>query len=191
MVNKNFCIWLTGRPGSGKTTITRELEGLLVQDGVDAVVLSMDQLRLFLTPQPKYTEEERETVYRALVLIALYIVKPCTKSVLIDATGNRRRFRELARERIPEFAEVYIKCAVEVARTRETSREASGVEKDLDRRAEKGELQGGFPGVTTPYEEPTDPKIELSSESLTPPGSGSRHHGLYSKKMAGLSRHRV
>jgi len=168
MGNANFCLWLTGLPGSGKTTIARELEELLTREGVSIVILAMDELRSFLTPNPKYTEEEREVVYRSLVLMAQFIVDYSPRSVLIDATGNRRRFRELARERIREFGEVYIKCAVEVSRAREKTREDSPVEKDLYRKAEKGKLRGAFPGVTAPYEEPVNPELEVSSDALTP-----------------------
>jgi len=164
----NFCLWLTGLPGSGKSAIARELEELLIQEGVRTVVLAMDELRTFLTPQPKYTEEEREIVYRALVLMAQLIVEHSPKTVIIDATGNRRHFRELARERVREFGEVHIKCPIEVCRARETSRENTLVEKDMYKKAAKGELSGGLPGVTAPYEEPANPEVAVPSETLTP-----------------------
>lgn len=164
----NFCLWLTGLPGSGKSTIRKELEELLTLEGVSIVPLALDELRTFLTPAPKYTEEEREIVYRALVLVAQTIVEQSPKSVIIDATGNRRHFRQLARERIREFGEVYIKCAIEVCKAREAGREDTPVEKGLYKKAEKGELKGALPGVTAPYEEPTDPEVVVSSDALTP-----------------------
>ena len=167
-MGNNFCLWLTGLPGSGKTTITQELEELLVKQGVNLVILSMDRMRLFLTPDPKYTEQEREIVYRALVMVAQLLMEHSAKSVIIDATGNRRHFRELARASISDFAEVYIKCDIEVAREREASRETPAVEKDLYRKAQQGKLGGGLPGLTTPYEEPAEPEIEVPSEALTP-----------------------
>jgi adenylylsulfate kinase len=164
----NFCLWLTGLPGSGKTTIARELEELLTRKGVSIVVLSMDEVRKFLTPAPEYSEEEREMAYRALVLIAQFLVEHSQKSVLIDATGNRRHFRNLARESVGEFAEVYVKCAIEVCKARENSRDHPLVEKNMYRKAQAGKLQGGLPGVTAPYEEPTAPEIEVPSDALTP-----------------------
>lgn len=164
----NFCLWLTGLPGSGKTTIAREVEELLTKEGVSTVVLAMDELRKFLTSDPKYTEEEREIVYRALVLLAQNIVEHSRKSVIMDATGNRRHFRNLARERIKEFAEVYVKCAIEVCKARESSRDHPLVEKNMYRKAQAGRLQGGLPGVTAPYEEPAAPEVEVSSDALTP-----------------------
>ena len=164
----NFCLWITGLPGSGKTTIARETEELLSREGVSTVVLAMDELRKFLTPEPKYTEEEREIVYRALVLMAQFLVEYGRKSIIIDATGNRRHFRDLARERIQEFAEVYVKCAIEVCKARERSRGNPLVEKNMYEKAQKGKLKGDLPGVTAPYEEPANPEIEVASDALTP-----------------------
>jgi adenylylsulfate kinase len=164
----NFCLWITGLPGSGKTTIAKEAEELLTRDGVSTVLLAMDELRKFLTPEPEYTDEKREIAYRALVLVAQFVVEHSQKSVLIDATGNRRHFRNLARERIPEFAEVYIKCAIEVCKARESSRENPLVEKNMYEKAQRGSLKGDLPGVTAPYEEPTAPEVEVPSDALTP-----------------------
>ena len=164
----NFCLWITGLPGSGKTTIAREAEELLTREGVSTAVLAMDELRKFLTPEPKYTDEEREIAYRALVLIAQFLVEHSQKSVIIDATGNRRHFRDLARKRISEFAEVYVKCAIEVCKARESSRENPLVEKNMYQKAQKGKLKGGLPGITAPYEEPKNPDMEIASDALTP-----------------------
>jgi adenylylsulfate kinase len=164
----NFCLWITGLPGSGKTTIAKEVEELLTKEGVSTVDLAMDELRKFLTPEPKYTGEEREIAYRALVLLAQFLMEHSRKSVLIDATGNRRHFRNLARERISEFAEVYVKCPIEVCKTRESSRDNPLVERNMYRKARTGRLQGGLPGMSAPYEEPTAPEIEVASDALKP-----------------------
>lgn len=164
----NFCLWITGLPGSGKTTIRKELEKLLRRKGLEPVVLSMDKLRKFLTPEPEYSEEEREIVYRSLVLIARYLFEHGRRIVVIDATGNRRRFRELARRYIPEFAEIYVKCPIEICRVRESGREEYLVQKGMYQKAEEGKLKGGLPGVTAPYEEPSDPEVVVPSDLLGP-----------------------
>jgi adenylylsulfate kinase len=64
-----FCLWITGKPGSGKTTIAEETEKRLRESGYDVLTLNLDELRKILTPQPRYTENERELVYRVLVLL--------------------------------------------------------------------------------------------------------------------------
>ncbi|MEJ2024396.1 MAG: adenylyl-sulfate kinase, partial [Deltaproteobacteria bacterium] len=131
----NFCLWLTGLPGSGKSTILSELSRMLSASGIEAVGLSLDRIRKVLTPQPKYTNEERALVYRSLVLMAQLLVEQGQKNVIIDATGNRREFRDLARRLIREFAEVYVKCPLSTCQARETSRRGQLVQKNLYKRA--------------------------------------------------------
>jgi adenylylsulfate kinase len=163
-----FCLWLTGLPGSGKSTILHELFQDLSASGVEAVVLSLDHMRKVLTPEPKYTGEERALVYRSLALTAQLLVEQGGKNVIIDATGNRREFRNLARHLIPEFAEIYVKCPLETCKAREASRRGQPVQKDLYRSAAEGRLTGGLPGMSSPYEEPEDPDVLIQSDILSP-----------------------
>lgn len=164
----NFCLWITGKPGSGKSTISRKLEQVLVEAGIKVMTLNLDQIRKVLTPEPKYTDEERELVYRSLVLMAQLMVEHGGKNVIIDATGNRRRFRDLARQLISEFAEVYVKCPLETCQTREASRNGQSVEKNLYKKAKADQLEGNLPGVSTPYEDPENPEVQVPSDRLTP-----------------------
>jgi len=164
----SFCLWLTGLPGSGKSTILNELSKLLSESGIETVTLSLDHIREVLTPQPKYTNEERAIVYRALVIMAQLLVEHGGKNVIIDATGNRREFRGLARRLIREFAEVYVKCPLRTCQVRETSRRGQSVQKGLYKSASEGELKGELPGISAPYEEPENPEIVVASDVLSP-----------------------
>ena len=164
----SFCLWLTGLPGSGKSTILNELSKLLSESGIEVVTLSLDHIRKVLTPQPKYTSEEREIVYRALVIMAQLLVEYGAKNVIIDATGNRKEFRELARRLIREFAEIYVRCPLETCRAREASRRGQPVQKDLYKRASEGELKGELPGISAPYEEAENPELVVESDVLSP-----------------------
>lgn len=170
----NFCLWVTGLPGSGKSTIVKELERLFTGAGLDFITLGLDQIREVLTPEPKYTDEEREIVYRSLVLMAHLLVEHSRKNVIIDATGNRRAFRDLARQRIPEFAEVYVKCPLEICQSREASRNGQSVEENLYRKAKAGRLKGELPGISVPYEEPHDAEVLVPSDRLKPRESAKR-----------------
>ena len=163
-----FCIWITGLPGSGKSTVLKELEQLLSESGIEAVTLSLDHIRKVLTPKPKYTDEERALVYRSLVMMAQLLVKHGRKSVIIDATGNRKEFRELARGLIPEFAEIYVKWPLETCKVREASRRGQPVQKDLYKTASDGKLNGKLPGISAPYEEPDNPEVQVASDVLSP-----------------------
>ena len=169
-----FCIWLTGLPGSGKTTILNELSSLLAAWGISAVVLSVDYIRQVLTPEPKYTDEERALVYRAIVLMAQLLVDRGGKSVIIDGTGNRREFRDLARRLVPEFAEIYVKCPLVTCMAREASRRGQTVQKDLYKKASERALRGELPGVSVPYEEPEVPEVVVQSDFLSPKESAEK-----------------
>jgi len=163
---KGWCIWLTGLPGSGKTTIAKNLKNILRRHGINVQIVSSDVLRKFVTPHPSYTEEERELVYRAITFTAKLLTENGV-NVIIDATGNRRRFRELARREIQYFAEAYVKCPLKVCMERESRR----VDKYAPRNIYKKGLEGKsptVPGLGVPYEEPINPEIVIDSERLNP-----------------------
>jgi adenylylsulfate kinase len=169
-----FCLWLTGLPGSGKSTILHELSRILSESGIEAFRLSLDHIRKILTPEPKYTAEERAIVYRSLVMMAQLLVEQGGKNVIIDATGNRREFRDLARRLIGEFAEVHVKCPLEICMLRESARRGQPVQKNLYKHASKGTLKGELPGISTPYEEPENPEVLVESNLLSPNESAKK-----------------
>ncbi|MFO7600757.1 MAG: adenylyl-sulfate kinase [Candidatus Desulfacyla sp.] len=170
----SFCLWLTGLPGSGKSTILKELLEKLSGSGIEAVTLSLDHIRKVVTPNPKYTDEERGIVYRSLVMMAQLLMTEGGRNVIIDATGNRREFRDLARRLIPDFAEIYIQCPLKTCEARESSRRGQPVEKDLYKRAAEGNLKGAMPGISAPYEEPEHPEVMVQSDILSPGESAER-----------------
>lgn len=161
---EGWCIWLTGLPGSGKSTLARALINRLENIGIIAQIVSSDELRKVITPKPKYTEEEREIVYGAI----RYIAKLLTKNgvnVIIDATGNRREYREKAREEIRKFMEVYLYCPLESCIKRESKRiETFQAPREIYQRALEG--KSTIPGIGAPYEEPLNPELVLDTEKL-------------------------
>ncbi len=154
-------LWLTGLPGSGKSTLSEALRGCI--EG--SIVLRIDEIRQHLTPSPTYSEEERELVYRALVYTALKLYQ-MGHVVIIDATANRRRWREYARSVIDNFIEVFVQCDLEVCISREHQRQQRhGAPVDIYKKAKDG---WPVPGVNVPYEEPLYPEIVISTERFTP-----------------------
>jgi adenylylsulfate kinase len=154
-----WVVWVTGLPGCGKTTIAQRAKAELLGTGIKAKVLQLDEIRSVVTPNPKYTEEERDVVYASLAYMAKLLSEEGV-NVIIDATANRRRYRDLARSLIPKFAEIYIKATLEVCMQRELERKAKFAPKDIYKKAEKGAL---VPGVGVSYEEPLDPEIVVDT----------------------------
>jgi adenylylsulfate kinase len=123
----------------------------------------MDELRRIVTPEPSYSEAERDIVYRCLAYMASTLVEN-GHSVVIDATGNMRMWRDLARNLIGRYGEVYLKCPLEVCRGREIMRrETYGAPRDIYRKSEAG---CPVPGVSAPYEEPEYPDIVVDTDKI-------------------------
>jgi adenylylsulfate kinase len=160
-----WAIWVTGLPGSGKTGIAQNVRTLLEDRGITNVkVLELDEMRKFITPQPTYSDEEREIVYASLVYIAKLLVE-CGMPVIIDATANRRKYRERARETLPNFAEVYVKCSLDTCMKREWRRTAKHAPAGIYKKSmEQGAT---VPGVNVPYEEPLNPEVVVDSETMS------------------------
>ena len=162
-----WCVWITGLPGSGKSTVSRALLELLEKDGVHAQLLSSDSLRKVLTPKPSYSLEERDSVYATLVYIAELLTQNGV-NVVIDATGNLRRYRENARKRISSFVEVYLECPLEACMQREARRAGTHhAPRRIYERAGEGKAPT-VPGVGQPYEPPSNPEIALDTTKYSP-----------------------
>jgi len=158
-----WAIWLTGLPGSGKTVIAQKVKQLLEESAVDARILQLDEIRKVITPTPTYSEAERDIVYSSLAYMAKLLTQVGT-NVIIDATGNRLRYRELARRLIPNFAEVYLQCPLEVCIRRESKRQNQFSPRDIYAKSKKEDAT--VPGVNVPYEEPKAPEIIVDAVQL-------------------------
>jgi len=151
-------LWITGLPGSGKSTIADSLKEI----HPDFVILRMDDMRKVVTPVPSYSDVEREIVYRSLVFIAKMLTD-LGHNVIIDATGNMRKWRELARHFIQNYIEVYLTCPVDLCIDRERKRqEPRGAPQDI---YQKGERGWPVPGIGALYEEPLEPEIVVDTAS--------------------------
>ena len=65
------CVWLTGLPGSGKTTIAEALAARLAHAGYRTEVLDGDSLRKTLSPDMGFTRQDRDRhIHRVGMLAA-------------------------------------------------------------------------------------------------------------------------
>ena len=167
MKKGGWCVWVTGLPGSGKSVIVKALMKRLRKQNVRAQVVSVDMLRRVMTPKPTYTEAERDIVYATIAFVAKLLTENGV-NVVIDATGNRRHYRDNARKIIPRFIEAYVRCPLEVCIKRETKRGKTFMApKDIYKRGLSGEAPT-VPGLGAPYEEPLHPEVTVDSDRMSP-----------------------
>lgn len=159
-----FAIWLTGLPASGKSTLAASLKAQLSDRGIDVAVLESDVLRRVLTPHPRYDEEEREVFYSQIVYIGTLLTQHGIP-VIFDATANRRRYRDRARQQIPRFLEVYVACPMETC----MARDPKGIYGEAAANPAKT-----VPGLQSPYEPPEKPDLIVRGEAESPETASRR-----------------
>jgi len=168
----HWTIWLTGLPGSGKSSIGKKLLEELKQKGVAVTLIELDAIRKTLVPVPKYTEEEREFVYKSLADMA----KKSSEQIntIVDATAYKAKWRDYCREiSTGKFYEVFVNCPLKVAIQRETERHSANhdmkkmYEQALERLQTGKTFQnlGNVIGVDVMYEEPKNAELTINSET--------------------------
>lgn len=150
-------VWLTGLPGSGKSTIAYALECRLNEDGIQTVVLDGDALRLGLCSDLGFSLEERnENVRRAAETAKLFLERGLV--VVVSLVSPLLEGRERARQIVPagDFVEVYCSCSLPVCQHRDP--------KGHYARAKQGGI-AQFTGVSSPYEPPLAAEVVLDTEN--------------------------
>lgn len=163
--HRSGVFWMTGLPGSGKSTVARAAEALLFQRGVDVTVLDGDTLRARLSSDLGFSpEDRRENIRRAAVVTRL--MADAGQVVLVALISPRAEDRALARQTVAEgFREVYVDADRAVCEARDP--------KGLYAAARAGRLSG-FTGVDAPYEPPATPDLVISTAAATVGSSAER-----------------
>ena len=161
----SWAIWITGPPGSGKSTVARLAAERLAAVGAPARVLELDRLRATLTPHATYGDAERDIVYRALVFMASALVE-AGQPVLVDATAHRREWRDLARASIGRFAEVQLDCPLDVCVSREETRPCGFAPRAIY--AGAGRPGATVPGVNVAYEHALAAELVIDTARVMP-----------------------
>ncbi len=163
-MERGCVVWLTGLPGSGKTTIARILGKRLTDEGRRVEVLDGDEVRENLSPRLGFSKDDRQIHANRVA----YVGKLLSRNGAIAIVGlisPYRDFRRRARNMIGDFVEVYVKCTVDECARRDV--------KGHYEKALSGEIQN-FTGVSDPYEEPENPEITVDTEHETPEESANR-----------------
>lgn len=155
-------LWFTGLSGSGKSTVSVEVERLLVSTGRHAYLLDGDNLRQGLNGDLGFSAEDRTENVRRVGEVARLMADAGVVSlvpVVSPYAADRDRVREIhAMAGIP-FGEVFVDTPIEICEQRDP--------KGLYAKARAGEITG-FTGIDDPYEAPAKPELRLTPEDGTP-----------------------
>jgi len=161
---KGFTVWLTGLPGSGKTTIAGILKKELEKRKFKVESLDGDEVRKGLSSDLGFSEEDREKHARRVA----YVSKLLSRNGIITIVAlisPYRRVREFARSEIPNFVEVFVNCPLEICIQRDP--------KGLYKKALKGEIKD-LTGLQAPYEEPLKCEIVVNTNNESPEESAAK-----------------
>jgi len=157
-MKKGFVVWLTGLPGSGKTTAARLLEPGLRNAGWTVEILDGDEIRQNLSKGLGFSREDRETHLKRVIYVAKLLSRNGV-AVIGALISPYRNIREHARNETTNFVEVYVKASVQACAKRDP--------KGLYQKASVGTIKN-LTGPQDLYEEPLSPDLVLDTEQLTP-----------------------
>ncbi len=153
---KGISIWFSGLSGSGKSTLSKLLEKRLFDLGYKTVLLDGDNTRMHLNRDLGFSLEDRSENIRRIAEVSKLLNDSgiITISCFISPTEE---IRELAETIIgPEnFYLIYTNSSLATCMQRDT--------KGLYKKAIENKIPH-FTGISSPFEEPLDYFIEISTE---------------------------
>ncbi len=158
-LHKGAVLWFTGLSGSGKSTISVELENALHAAGVHTYRLDGDNVRHGLNADLGFSDADRIENMRRIGEVSRLFVDAgiMTLAAFISPFQQERdKIRGLFNEK--EFIEIYVKASVETCENRDP--------KGLYAKARKGEIRQ-FTGIDAPYEAPVSPEFTIDTEKET------------------------
>jgi len=155
-VGQGGCVlWFTGLSASGKSTVARRVEQLLLERGVFTYVLDGDNIRHGLNRDLGFSPRDREENIRRIGEVAALFADAGVVAMTAFISPYRAD-RDLARSKVKpgRFFEVFMDIPVEVCETRDP--------KGLYQKAREGKIPE-FTGISAPYEEPLAPELRLTA----------------------------
>jgi bifunctional enzyme CysN/CysC len=154
------CLWLTGLPASGKTTIANLLEKHLHAAGRHTCLLDGDNLRHGLNRDLGFSAADRAENIRRVAEVARLMVD-AGLIVIVALISPFRADRAFARGLFAagEFSEIFVDTPLAECERRDP--------KGLYAKARAGELRN-FTGIDSPYERPQTPELRLDAAAATP-----------------------
>ncbi|MCI4346169.1 MAG: adenylyl-sulfate kinase [Thermoplasmata archaeon] len=161
--SEGFIVWLEGLPGSGKTTLSRELGARLRSEGWKVEVLDGDEVRRMFSPDLGFTRKDRELHARRVSYVSRMLARNGV-AVMVAMITPYETSRQAARAEVgtTRFTEVWLSCPLAICQQRDP--------KGIYRQTEQG-LVKRMTGVDDPFEEPLNPDLVL--DTSTDPAAAS------------------
>lgn len=156
--HRSAVLWFTGLSGAGKSTLAHAVEEFLHQQRCHTFVLDGDNVRHGLCSDLGFSAEDRGENIRRVGEAAKLLVE--SGAIVMTAFISPFRLdRDRARGLFPhgDFIEIWCNAPMEVCEKRDV--------KGLYRRARTGEVKE-FTGISSPYEPPLSPELEVDTGSL-------------------------
>jgi len=156
--HRSINLWFTGLSGSGKSTLAHAVEEQLHLMGCRTYVFDGDNVRHGLCRDLGFSAPERkENIRRIAEMVRLFLDAGVIS--LTAFISPLEADRTMAREIIgPEnLIEVFCNCPLEICEQRDV--------KGLYKKARAGEIQN-YTGISSPYERPRNPDIDLDTGTL-------------------------
>lgn len=154
--HNSLLIFFTGLSGSGKSTIANAVEQRLYQNNIKTFALDGDNVRKGINSNLSFKPEDRtENIRRIGEISKLFVDAGLV--VLAAFIAPYRKDREFIKQTVgaDNYIEVFVNTSLEVCEQRDV--------KGLYEKARKGEIKN-MTGISAPYEEPTEPDIEISDK---------------------------
>jgi adenylyl-sulfate kinase len=164
-MQKGFCVWLTGLPCSGKTTIAVELISMLSKRGRQVTLLDGDAVRPWLSRELGFSKSDRAMNITRVGHIAELLTFHGA-AVICSLVSPYREAREQVRNMIGRnFVEVWVSTDANICENRDV--------KGMWKEARNGR-RPNFTGLDDPYEPPAVPEITIDTIHETPRMSAER-----------------
>ena len=151
MKDSGWCIWLTGLPCSGKTTLARALSKYLRDRNIDHHRLDGDITREWMSKDLGFTPQDRNANINRVLGLATYLTKEC-ENVICSYISPYETMRQAVKQLIPNTLIIFIDCPADVCAERDV--------KGMWKKAMNGEIEN-FTGIDAPYEIPREPDLLL------------------------------
>ena len=154
-----YVVWLTGLSGSGKSTISTQLERELFNMGKHAYILDGDNVRHGLNSDLGFSPLDRKENIRRIGEVAKLFADAgiiCITAFISPYRSDREMVRKMMNGET--FVEVYVDAPLNVCEQRDP--------KGLYAKARAGEIKE-FTGISAPYEAPEKPEVVLNTDKLT------------------------